>query len=131
MCMVAGGRNLFTTTITIGGSGPYGYGRDTILAGTIGNITGATFTDASGISRTITVIIDGAGDLILALNGTSVPDTDATFHHIFVNGVYYARSARSTYSSDTGPDDDSAWKWANGATNSIGTSGSATLEIWA
>ena len=126
------GRKLGSFTVTIGGTDPYGYSRNTDITPVIGNIGGgsATFNDASGNSRTATLIVDGSGNLIFALDGISIPDTAATFTLITVGGLPYYRAARTTYNADTGGADDTAWQWANGATNSIGTSGSVLVEIY-
>jgi hypothetical protein len=124
------GRLLASFNITIGGVDPYGYNRNTDLAIVVGNISGTVFNDASGNSRTLTCAIDGTGDLIFALDGISIPDTAATFTLIKVGSALYYRSDRTTYIADTGALDDTAWKWANGAVNSIGTSGSVQIEIY-
>lgn len=132
----AGARRLAAFTITVGDDGTiFGYNRNLDLGASIGNISGVNFTDASGNARTLTAIFDAAGsgapaDLRLALDGTSVPDTDATFAYIVANGTIYARSARTSYSSDTGAENDSAWRWGNEATNEYGAGGSLPIEIW-
>lgn len=129
-----GGRLLSTITITIGGTDPYGYDRCADFGGSIGNASGGlTFNDASGNSQTLTACIwngPATNQLWLALNGIGVADADTVFRFIKINGKIYYRSIRNTYVSDTGAADDSAWKF-NESTNPIGTSGSATLEIWA
>lgn len=124
------GRKLASFTVTIGGPDPFGYSRNTDLAPVVGNISGTAFNDASGNARTLTLVVDGAGDLLFALDGINIPDSAATFSYLVVNGVIYARAARTTYVADTGAQDDTAWKWANGATNSVGTSGSVVVEIF-
>lgn len=123
----AAGRQLASFTVTIGGTDPYGFG--TVVGTGYGSISASgIFTDATGNSRTIVLIIDGSGNLVLGFSATSVPNTAATFSSIVVNGVTYQRSA-ATYTADTGTDHYTSWAWANGATNSIGTSGSASLKI--
>lgn len=131
---------LATITVTVGNAGlMWGYNRNSDSNINFGNASGGvTFNDAGAVSRTVTAVFDGTDvgtpseSLTLSLDGVSIPDTDAVFKFIKVNGVTYQRSARDIYTADTGAANDTRWRWNNGATSEFGTTGGAniTVEIW-
>jgi hypothetical protein len=97
--------------------------------GNIGDGIDDAFPDATNNSRTVQYILDGsASSLLFGLSGASIPNTAATFDYIVLGTTRYRR-VDATYSANDGSGN-SKWTWANGATNSIGTSGSQTLEVW-
>lgn len=106
--------------VTVAGSDPYGF-----VAASFGAIQPNTYIDGGGNTRTIVGVLynTGSGVLAFRLNGASVPNTDATFVAIIVNGVRYARASAS-YTVGA----PSQWAWTPGS-NDLGTSGNKLLVI--
>lgn len=95
-------------TMTVSDDGGSSFGFSTGLYGSING--GNPYTDGNGNSRTINVNNWNFGSdlFIFTLAGASVPDTDATFGAIVVNGVRFTRASRTSYSG-AGP---STWQWS-------------------
>lgn len=118
-----GARRLHSDTVTVGNNGTdFGF-----QSGVFGSVGDSTFDDAGGNSRTIRGLYDAANAvLVFVLDGLSVPNTDATFKYIVVNGVVFQRAIMS-YTADTGTGDDTGWTGGAGA---LPNSGTVSYEIW-
>jgi len=108
------------------GADPFSYG-----AG-FGSIATGTYTDGGSNSRTISscysVYIQQTDTwkLYFTLNGTGVPDTDATFSHIIVDGVQFDRADNDAQADANGG---TYWRWADTVDRFVGANPD-TFEVW-
>ena len=125
---VGGNRLALNATITTGTPGGSVYGFQT---GSYGSIDDDTFVDGGGTTRTVTACAEDQSGLpspvplALYIDGLSVPNTNATFSYIVINGNKLLRSAATYNGSDSG---DSSWTWTT--SGFLDTSGTDPLQIW-
>lgn len=79
-------------------------------AGSFGSIANDTYDDGGANSRTVASCYwTDVTTLSLAMDVTSVPDTDTTFTEIAIDGVVFTRASRSAYLASN--DGGTVWTW--------------------
>ena len=110
-----------------------GYSDGTLTPSSFGSRSPTSFPDHSGNARTILGLYRedstaGGSTFVLFLNGLSIPNTDATFERIVVNGTSLDRSDASYAAIAGGAGVGSVWVWSSGLPT-VPDSGSITVGI--
>jgi hypothetical protein len=94
-----------------------------------GSIANNTYTDGNSNSRTVTSCFwsINSEELFFALNGTSIPNTNATFEKIVIDSIEYTRSTATHYSSVDGC---TIWVWNSIGTNPFAGTNPDPFEVW-
>ena len=94
----------------------------------VGSRSPTGYSDNLGNSRTVTECCNVTSTMtslfVFGIDGTSVPNTNATFRQIVVNGTVLDRGDATYFANDGG---DSTWSWTTLPT--IPSSGEITLTI--
>lgn len=119
-------RGLLNADLTIGNSAStYGYTNGTY--GPYGSLSPDTFDDNTSTSRTVNYarwFVDSSGSVSLAINGSSVPDSDDTFYSIIVGDESELLRSSASYTAFDGLSS-SVWSWG---LNTTGYPTSGTIK---
>ena len=109
------------------GADPFNYGPG------FGSIASSGYTDGDGNSRTVTscysvyVGITDTWFLYFTLNTTGLPDTDATFTKIVIDGTERLRSNRAVKANTTGG---TYWRWDGESGDLFSGANPDDFEVW-